>query len=881
MRLLDKLRMRLRMLFGRKHEVHRLDAELNFHLEELTAENIASGMNPMEARQAALRTFGNPILVREQAGDTWSWNRLERLAHNVRIGVRTLARTPGFAVVSILIIAIGIGANVALFTVVRAVLLKPLPFKEPARLIRLYEHSSDDKFPYNDVAGGVFSEWKSKNHSFSDLALAHYGVAYSLSAEGEQLPETVHAAMASWNLFPMLGVEPAFGRSFAEEDDRPSANATVILTWGLWRRRFGGDLSILSKTIHLDAQSYTVIGIMPPWFGYPEQSVQLWTPIYHEINADEMRALDSHDFLAIGRLKPGVAETEATAELSLIVRRLHDQHLDDPFVSKAANSRPLLEDMVGDFKRPLFVLLCATGCLLLIACLNVASLLVARGAARRKERAIRAALGGSRWRLLSESLTESFLLSTGGGAIGVLIAYAVIQWFVNTRQDMSRIEGIRMDGVVVTFTVGLIFLCAIFAGVTSSFSVKTNQIVPSLQEESRSHSAGRGRVRLRKWLLSLEVGLTVVLLISAGLLLKAYERLRSADLGCLTENVLTMRFSLPDGEYQRSTQRVNFFGALLERVRALPGVQAAGLVRAVPGQGYGGDSGFGIAEHPPLPPGQMQYAIVRWADPEYFATLGIPMLHGHTFDNNQRLEKANEAIISESFARQYFGDEDPIGKHLLTLGRHSYEIVGVVGDTRYLVSQPPRPIMYFPLAAGTFGSATLAVRSNHDTSSLALPIQRVVQQLDPQLAVSDILTLDQIVGESALDTSFDATVLLAFAVLSLVLAATGLFGVLSYIATQRTTEIGIRIALGAQRNDVLRLMLLDGLRPAFIGLAIGLFGGIAAARFIRSMLFGINPFDPTVFVCVVAILLVVASAACLAPAWQASRLDPMIALRSE
>jgi len=889
---LDKLRVRFRMLFARRREVQRLDSELNFHLEELTAENIASGMSPTEARQKALRAFGNPILVREQAGATWSWNRLELLAHNIRIGIRTLARTPGFAIVSILIIALSIGTNAALFTVVRSVLLKPLPFREPTRLIRLYEHSTDDKFPRNDVAGGIFAEWKKQSHGFSELAILQYGLGYNLSASGGQLPEKISAAMCSWNLFPTFGVHPALGRSFSATDDQPSANATAILTWGLWKRRFGGNPTILNKAIRLDAKVYTVIGIMPPWFTYPNQSVQLWTPIYHEINAEEMQALDSHDFVVVGRLRPGLTETEATTGISLITSRIHNQHLDDPYVSKAANSQPLLDDMIGEIKRPLYVLLAAACCLLAIACLNVASLLVARGAARRRELAIRRALGGNRWRQLGEHLTESFLLSVAGGGIGLLIAQLVLRWFTNTRQGMARIESIQMDGIVVSFTVVLIVLSALLAGVISSFSVRSDQILSALQESSRSQSAGQGRVRLRRWLLSLEVGLTVVLLVGAGLLLKSYERLRSVDMGCVTRNVLTMQFSLPEEKYSQPVQRANFFSVLIERVRSLPGVRAAGVVRKLPGQGYAGDTSFFIAEHPPLPAGQMQYAMVRWADPGYFAAMGIPTLRGHTFDNRQWLGGASQVIISQSFAHQYFGDESPIGKHLLTRvlpainpalfqGRHYGEIVGVVGDTRFQVSRDPQGVMYFPVYAGTFGSAALAVQSDQEVNRLSLPIQRIVQQLDPDLAIADILTMDQIIGQSAMDSSFNATLLFVFAVFSLVLSAVGLFGVLSYLVAQRTTEIGIRIALGAQRDEVLRLTLLDGLRPALIGLAIGLFGGIAAAQFIRSMLYGINPFDPAVFVCVAGILLLVATAACVAPAWQASRLDPMTALRAE
>jgi len=882
--------LRLQSLFHRLRITQRLDDEFQFHLDQQIAENIAAGMNPDEARYAAIRAFGNPAVLIEETRDKWSWIWVENLLRDLRYAARALARTPLFAIVAILVIALGAGATTALFAVVRSVLLKPLPFKEPSRLLRLYEHGTDDKFAYNESAGGVFAEWKRQSNAFSDLAILAAGYEYGLSGTGGQLPEKVRASECSWDLFPTLGVAPVLGRSFTEADDQPSANATVVLSWGLWKRRFGSDPEILNQPIHLDAKPYTVIGVMPAWFAYPEPGVQLWTPIRHEESPKRWQELDDHMFVTIGRLKPGITETAATEELSLIVRRLHDAHLDNPFVSKAAESRPLLDDIVGDFKTPLYVLLAATGCLLLIGCLNVASLLVARGTARRKELAVRAALGGSRWRLLSEHLTETFLLSAAGGAAGLAFAYAAIQWFVAARKDISRVEAIHIDGVVVAFAGGLIFLCALFAGIMSSFSVKGNQVLSALQESSRSHSAGHSQVRVRKWLLSLEVALTVVLLIGAGLLLKSYERLRTSDLGSITENVLTMHLYLPNAKYSQPVQRLNFFETLLSRVRSLPGVHLAGFTTAAPGEGYYGDNGFLIAEHPPLPQGQIQYAIHRWVDPGYFEALGIPFLSGQTFDENQRLEKANEVIISSSFVRQYFGDEDPIGKHLLTLGQRPYKIVGVVGDTRFLIAKPPQPTMYFPFygaylpfyGGGVSGGA-LAVRSRHDVdvTSLALPIQQVIQQLDPELPVSDVLTMDQIIGKSTLDAGFNATLLLAFAVLSLLLAAVGLFGVLSYIVGQRTSEIGIRIAIGAQQTEVLWLMLSDGLRPASIGLLLGLAGGVAASQMIRDLLYGTQPLDATVFIAVAPLLLGVASVACLLPAWRASRLDPVQALRNE
>jgi predicted permease len=575
--------MRIGRFFRRRGEDSELAREMEAHVALETDENIARGMTVEEARRRALVKFGSPGNVRE---DLWQWNTigfLDNVTRDVRYVLRTLRRAPGFAVAVILVMGLGIGAVTAMFTIVRSVLLKPLPFREPDRLVRLYEHSADGKFPYNDSAGGMFEEWKKQSRSFSDLAILLSWPEYNLSAAAGQLPESVRAAECSWNLFPTLGVEPALGRGFTEADDQLSANGTVVLSWGLWKRRFGSDPSILNQTIHLNAKPYTVIGVMPPWFTYPDQAVQLWTPIYHEEPARRWGSLDSHEFTAIGRLKPGATETQGKTELSLIVRRLHDAHLDDPFISDAANTRPLLEDMVGEIKTPLYMLLAATGCVLLIACLNVANLLVARAAVRRKELAIRTALGGSRGRLLGEHLTESFVLAAAGGAAGLLLADGVIQWLVSTRQDMSRAEAIHIDGGVVAFTVGLVFLCAAFAGLISSVSA-TDKILSSLQEASRSHSGGRARVNLRRWLLSLEVGLTVVLLITAGLLVKSYERLRSSNLGCITNNVLTMGFGLPDAQYTQPAQRLNFFKHCLRACAVFPASRARDLSRGFRGR---------------------------------------------------------------------------------------------------------------------------------------------------------------------------------------------------------------------------------------------------------------------------------------------------------
>ncbi|HSY92998.1 MAG TPA: ABC transporter permease [Candidatus Binatus sp.] len=863
-----------------------LERELRSDLELEEEEQRERGISQEEARYAALRAFGNPTLIREQTLAVWSWNWLESFARDLRFSLRALRRTPGFTVIAILVMALGIGANVALFTVVRGVLLKPLPFHDPDRLVMLYETAfqKDGTPGFNVVAGGIYAEWRNQNHSYSDLALSQE-IRVGLSGSGGQLPEKLYSALFSWNMLRTLGVGPALGRDFTEADDKPGANGTVLLSWGLWKRRYGGDPAILNQTIDLDAKPYTVIGVMPAWFDFPDSSTQLWTPVYHDKPKDDMISFSNHQFRVVGRLKPGVSASQGVADLSVISERIHNEHLNDPFIYRSAMNRPLLEHIVGDIKEPLFVLLEATCCVMLIACLNVANLLVARAAARRKELAIRTALGGGWLRLIGERLMECLLLSAAGGALGLLFAVAAVQWLMRARQDMSRVQAIHIDGVVAGFTIGVIVICALFSGLIAGFSITDKRILGALHEASRSVGGGGARASLRKVLLTLEVGLTVILLVGAGLLLKSYERLRSADMGCLTQGVITMHLGIPDARYPTAAQRANFYDTLLDRVRALPGVDAAGFVSVVPGQGYWMDWTFTIVEHPPLPQGSGQFALSRWADPKYFHAMGIPILRGRTFDAGKRLDAANEVVISQSFADQYFPGEDPLDKHVRVRGKDAV-IVGIVGDTRYAIGESAKPVQYYPLDAGVEAVGTLVIRASHngrdhDVEQFALPVQRIVSEMDRDLPVSDVLTMNQLLGKSTLDQSFNAALLIAFATLSLVLAGVGLFGVMSYIAAQRTTEIGIRVALGAKRDQVMRKMLLDGMRPAVFGLLVGLVASLEAGRLMRDLLYEIRPLDPAVYAAVAATLIAVAALACIVPAWRASRLDPVQALRAE
>jgi predicted permease len=887
MRWLAQLQMRIQMMFHRESSSARLDEELRFHLERQIAENIDAGMTAEEARFAALRTFGNPALLREQTRATWSWGWLESLLRDFRYGIRTLARTPGFTAIAILVMALGIGANVALFTVVHCVLLNPLPYEHPQQLVSIYEAEPHrtDFHNYLPVDGGSFAEWQKATQSVAQMALVSPWQDYNVSAEGGKLPEKVDAAWCSWNFFSLLGVSPALGRTFTAADDSRNSEATVILTAPFFQRRYSSDPAIVGKRIWLDAKPYTVIGVMPSSFVYTSSmggnTLQVFTPVGHEAPGDLLSAFDDHEFLVVARLLPSVTLSALVSQLNALQTQIKSAH-PGPAVHPQVQGRTMLNDTVAGYKTPLYALFAATGCVLLIACMNVASLLVARTAARRKELAIRSALGGGQMRLLRERLIESLLLSVGGGGLGLFLAWGALQWLVAARHDMNRVEAIHIDSVVAIVSAATVLLCALFAGLISAFSSTAKNVLASLHESSRAHSAGRARAALRRVLLVMEVGLTVVLLIGAGLLLKSYQKLRSTDLGVPVDNVLTMRFSLPDVRYKQPVQQIAFFEQIIGSVRALPGVQAAGLVSTAPGQGWGGDHLMSVSEHPPLTKGEGLDLMIRGADPGYFAAIGIPLVRGRFFTADERLERAHVAVISQTAAQLCFPGEDPIGKHLKDEdGGKPVEIIGVVGDTRWNVAQPPKATLYWPIYGNDYSVATVVVRSYNNVEALAMPIQKMIGKLDADLPVSQVLTLRESIGKSTVDSQFDSLLVLAFAAIALVLAAAGLYGVLSYLVTQRTSEIGIRIALGAQRDHVLRKMLLDGLWPALFGLAFGLAASAVAARLIRSMLYETQPLDPAVFAIVAALLLSVAALACVLPAWRASRLDPMQALRTE
>ncbi len=887
MRWFERFRMAVMMLFRRQSETARLNDELQFHLEQQMAENVAAGMSAQEARSAALRRFGNPTVVRDQARSMWSWSWLEACLRDVRYGVRTLSRSPGFTVIAVLVMALGIGATTSLFTIVRAVLLKPLPFRDPDNLVMVYEQfrASTGADKTNVVSPGDFRDWRDQTHGFEEMAAwREYG--FNLTGEHQELPEVVYAIGGSWNMFSILGIQPVLGRTFTPEEDQPGANRVALLSWSLFQRRFGGDASIVGKSIRLDTNPYTVVGVLPRWFAYPNPRVQLWVPYGQTFSPEGYAVHDGHQSYVVARVRRDVSVAAAIKEVSAVQFRLHEANASKP-VAEDAVFRPMIDDVVRDVKTPLIVLLCAVGCMLLIACLNVSNLLIARSASRRKEVAVRGALGGSRLTLIREQMIESLLLCTMGGVVGVAISLLATRWLAGHWSALPRAEAIGIDTSVLAFSAGLVVLTALLAGLLPPISSTGSGVLAALQESSRSIGGSASRAMLRKVLLTAEIALTVILLVSAGLLFKSFLHLRTADLGCTTDQVLTVKYGLPEKQYDTREKVVAFHESLLDRLRRLQGVRSAGLISTAPGDGWENDRVFTIQEHPSAKFNLQDDALTRVVDPGYFSAMQIPLISGRFFSSQERLARDHYVIVSKQFANEFFSGGSPLGNHLtLAWGstQGSYEIIGVVGDTLYSVTEPSKATMYFPILSGIpneASAATIVMRTYGDPLALSLPIQKQVGALDPAIPVYEVLTMQQILGNKTASQSFSATLVLAFAVLSLLLAAIGLYGVLSYLVMQRVTEIGIRIALGAQRSEVLRLVLLDGLRPVVIGLVIGLAGGATAGMLIRSVLYGTSPLDPVVFATMIGSLLLTAIVACVFPALRASRIEPMQALRIE
>jgi putative ABC transport system permease protein len=807
---------------------------------------------------------------------------METLWQDLRFGFRQLLSKPGFALIAVLSLALGIGANTAIFSLVDAVLLRPLPFRAPERLVMVWEDAAKIGFPRNTPAPANYADWKAQNQVFEDMAALRWG-SYNLTDEGE--PERVEAQAVTANFFPLLGVTPVLGRVFTPEEDQPGQNTVVLLSYGLWQRRFGGDPALVGKELLLDGQKRSVIGVMPPGFQFLAKETGLWVPM--AFSPQELANRGGHYLTVVARMKPGVALAQARADMATIMQRINRDNPVHGFeIGSAVIS--LREQLAGDVRPALLVLFVAVGFVLLIACANIANLLLARGAARYREIAVRTALGAGRKRIVRQLLTESVLLAVTGGVAGLLFAWLSFSFLKQIIPDsMALNAGVKIDATIFGFTLLLSLLTGVVFGLAPALQAAKVDLNEALKQSGGRTGTGTGHRRLRGALVVIEVALALVLLVGAGLLIQTFLRLRALDIGVNPENVLTLRTTLPRNRYGELPKRAAFYQQVLERVRALPGVVSAGYTTAVPLTWKGGTNGFSIEGREPKPG---QDANSRQASVGYLETMGIKLRQGRFFDDHDDTQAQPVSIINELMARQYWPGESALGKRF-KLGppdspRPWVTVVGVIGDVKEMgLEAPPKAEMFFPYLQqpDTLWNMPrdLTVRTTGDPLSLAASVRQAVWSVDRIQPVSNIRTMDDILSEEVAQRRIGMTLLVAFAALALLLASLGIYGVMSYAVTQRTQEIGIRMALGAGRPAVLLMVLADGLRLAGAGVALGLGVSFALTRLMTGLLFGVSASDPRTLVGVTLLLTAVALLACYLPARRATKVDPMIALRYE
>jgi len=816
---------------------------------------------------------------------------MRNLIQDLRYGARMLLKKPGFTVIAVITLALGIGANTAIFSVVNAVLLRPLPYAEPGRLVALWESNAKRSESREAISYPNFFDWRAQGKSFERVASFYTN---NMALTGVATPVNLSSAVVSPDLFATLGVKPQLGRWFVAEEEKPGIRAAII-NHGLWRRQFGGDPNIVGRALTLNGKQFNVVGVMPAGFQFPIEAEPIEVWVTSSIDGEKtdpkepslIEQRGAHYLQAVGRLKPGVTLEQAQAEMDVIGANLEKQYPDSN-TRRGVKLIPYHDDLMSDYSEALWLILGAVGCVLLIACANVANLLLARSTARYREMAVRAALGANRWRVIRQLLTESLLLSLGGGLLGLLLAWWGTAALVRLiPEDVPRLTEININGRVFGFTLLVSVVTGVVFGLAPALQASKIELTEAMKEGSRSAGAGGGRGRLRSALVIAEIAIALVVLIGAGLLLQTFRRLQQVDLGFDTHNVLTATVELPDARYPKPEQVTAFYQTLCERVKALPGVE---WVSAVVPQPLSGDTmtlSFDI-EGRNIPKGERPSSHFRSISLDYFNVMKIPLLAGRAFTERDDAQSPGVVIVNETFAKRHFPNESPIGKHVkpgISLEGEPVwrEIVGVVKDVKHRQSlgRDYEPEYYLPHAQMPINSMNLVVRATNDPRSLAGGIQREVQSLDRDIPVFRIKTLEQYLGVAVAQPKFNALLLSLFAGLALLLTAIGLYGVMAYSVVQRAQEIGLRIALGAQTGDVLKMVLRQGLKLTALGLGIGLATAYALTRYIQSLLFGVKATDPLTFAAIALLLIAVALVACWAPARRATKVDPMIALRCE
>ena len=887
---------RIRGLFTGQRLDSDFEQEIESHLALLTEENIRTGMAPGEAARAARLKLGGAVQLRESHHDQLTFGWLESLAQDVRFAMRMLRKNPGFTVVAVLTLALGIGANTAIFSLIDAALLRPLPFPQSAKIVQPTRDYKGVIAPA--ISAPLFEYWNQHNEAFTHLA------AYSFLPEGfnlaeRGLPERVMGTSVSADFFQVLGVNAEFGRTFVSEEDRPGTAPVAIISYGLWKTRFAASPNLVGRTITVDGEPRTVIGIMPPGFAFPVWSgfaggAELWVPLQLPLASRD----PANDYAVLGRLRENTTREEAAASLSTQTQQLRKEFPNGAGLNQSAAIIPLQESLVGSVRPALLILMAAVGLVLLIACANVANLVLSRALGRGKEIALRSALGATRRRIFRQLIVESLLLASLGGVIGILLALAgqrVLNALVPA--SMPQIAESRLDWRVLFFAMGVSILTGIIFALVPSVNASRTDLQQSLKNTSLRMTADGERRRISAVLIVAETALAVLLLAGAGLLLQSFMKLTNVDPGFNAKDVLTFETTLPESKYGNTSALSIFYGEALDHLRNLRGVAGAANISSLPtergpdlpfdieGRGGGNAQGSGESEY-------------RTVSTDYFRTMGIPVLNGRSFVETDSEESPAVAVINETMARQFWPNQNAIGQMIL-IGKamgpawtdRPRQIVGVVDDVKEIALNQPAPSeMFIPYAQIPAGIAAFevkeiptrwAVRVQGDPHALISAAGQAILGIDPNVPISNVKTMDEILSDSISGWRFNLFLLGTFASLALVLGAVGLYGVLSYSVAQRTSEIGIRIALGASRADVLRLTLGEAAKLTVTGVAVGIVGAFALTRFLSSMLFGVRATDPVTFTLVPVGLFAVALIAAYIPARRAMRVDPMMALRHE
>ncbi|HKR14164.1 MAG TPA: ABC transporter permease [Pyrinomonadaceae bacterium] len=812
---------------------------------------------------------------------------MDQLIKDIRYGLRGLWKRPGFTAVAVITLALGIGANAAIFSVVNAVLLRPLQFHDPERLAILWEDASFVGFPRNTPAPANYVDWKNQAQSFADVAATHES-SMNLTGDGE--PERVPTRRVTANFFSLLGVQPLIGRSFLPEEDRPQANKVAVLSYSLWQSRYGGDRNILDRVILLNGEKHTVVGVMPAGFQWLETEERLFVPL--ALEAEELASRGNHYLTVIARLKPGVSMDQAQAEMDTIMARIAKEHPEATAEGKlGAIVMPLHEQLAGDARRPLLVLLVAVAFVLLIACANIASLLLARAAGRRREIAVRSALGASRLHIVRQLLTESLLLSTFGGVAGLLLAIWSFGFFERLiPEGLKHSTVLKLDGSILLFALLTSVVTGLVFGLIPALQSSRVDLNESLKQSGgRSGGAGSSS-RLRSGIIVFEVSLSLVLLVGAVLLIQTLFQLFNQYSVLAPEKVLTMRTALPLSKYDEPGKRHAFYQNVLHRVEAIPGVASAGYVTAIPLTWKGGTTGVFPEGTRERLPGVSYDATHRQVSADYLQTMSIPLRQGRYFTAHDNEQSMPVAIVNETMAREYWPNGDAVGRRF-KLGDPADDlpwltVVGIVGDVRQMgIDVPVKGEMYLPYGQVApydwYAPRDLALRTNGDPSSLVGAVREAIRSVDPDQPVSNVATLGEVLGQEAAQRRLGMILLTAFAVLALLLASLGIYGVLAYFVAQHRNEIGVRLALGATPARILLLVLRKGMALTMLGVAIGLAASFVLTRLMTSLLFGVKAVDPLTFAAVPVLLVVIALLACWIPARRAAKVDPMVALRYE